>query len=90
MTSMKHKSVDARRHRRSRLKRAVKPIMERFGCTQMQVADHVAGVIFQNDALRQKIEQLESYCKQLEDRNKKLKEDVDKLEDELQARVDEQ
>jgi hypothetical protein len=33
MTQMIHKSPDQRRFRRTRLKRAVQPILEKYGCT---------------------------------------------------------
>ena len=82
MTSMKHKSVDARRHSRSRLKRAVKPILERFGCTQMQVADRVTGVVYQNDMLKQKVEELEERCDAAETLNSNQKQMLEQLETE--------
>lgn len=51
MTTMKHKSADAKRKRRNRYKDACKPIMQRFGCTAMQVAELVVKTVRDNDSL---------------------------------------
>jgi predicted RNase H-like nuclease (RuvC/YqgF family) len=55
MTTMKHKSADAKRTRRNRYKAACKPIMERFGCTSMQVAEVVRRTFAENKLLRDEI-----------------------------------
>jgi hypothetical protein len=57
MTVMCHKSVDARRQRRTRLKRAMAPILARFGCTQMQALDHVNGMLSANARLAIELEE---------------------------------
>lgn len=58
MTVMKHKSVDARRTRRTRLKRAMKPVMELFGCTQMEVSGLVESTYRDNERLKQEVANL--------------------------------
>ena len=57
MTEMKHKSPDARKFRRTRHKRALQPIIEKYGCTQMQVAGVVDGIVSENHKLRYELKQ---------------------------------
>lgn len=55
---MKHKSPDARKQRRQRYKLACRPIMERLGCTSMQVAGAVQGVFIENVTLNRTVTEL--------------------------------
>lgn len=77
---MKHKSVDARRYRRSRFKRAVQPMMRLFNCTMMQVADHIA-------ALFDKKAKLEAEVERLKEMNKQLRDFADKQLEEKNAEI---
>ncbi len=58
VTNLKQKSQDVKRHRRTRYKRACKPIMKKFNCTAMQVAGVVEQLYGENIALRDKVEKL--------------------------------
>jgi len=64
MTKMANKSVDARRHRRTRFKRALKPIMEMFGCTQMECADRIRNVLRDNASMADELTKLQEAHKQ--------------------------
>jgi hypothetical protein len=64
---MTNKSIDFRRERRTRLKRAMKPIQEAFGCTQMEAAGRVTKMLAdsgrverENQALKMGIEELKT------------------------------
>lgn len=56
MTNMTHKPVDARRHRRTRHKRALKLIADRFGCTAMQASEVITSILRDNEDLRRKLD----------------------------------
>lgn len=80
MVNMSAKTTDQKRHRRTRLKRAMLPLLERFGCTQMQVAGYVDGMLRTNEQQKAKIEGLENTIKQLEGTIKELQGTINGLE----------
>ncbi len=55
MTQMIHKNIDQRKHRRTRMKRALKPILELFGCTQMEAAGYIERELRRNNELAGKL-----------------------------------
>ena len=67
MVNMSQKTTDQKRHRRTRLKRAMEPLLKRFGCTQMQVAGCVDGMLKDNERMKAKIELLEKEIEQLKE-----------------------
>lgn len=70
-------SVDKKRMHRTRLKRACKPLLERFNCTQAELAGCVESLISRADAADRKVEQLKEELSNKEDRIKALKEELE-------------
>jgi hypothetical protein len=67
MVNMSQKTTDQKRHRRTRLKRAMLPLLKRFGCTQMQIAGYVDGMLRENESLKSKVERLEQQLKEAQE-----------------------
>lgn len=89
MANMSQKTTDQKRHRRTRLKRAMQPLLQRFGCTQMQVAGYVDGMLRTNEQQKAKIEELEKAIDEKDGRIKELKAEIvekDERIKELKAR----
>lgn len=85
MTSMKHKSADAKRARRTRYKRAIEPVKQMFNCTSMEVSGLVQHAIRENeqlkDLLKTREHQLREYIKEKAD----LQKQIDSLKADLHA-----
>ncbi len=60
MTSMIHKSVDARKRRNGRYKDAINPIREMFACTAAECASKIREVISDNNRLKYELEKATS------------------------------
>lgn len=63
MVNMSQKTTDQKRFRRTRLKRAMKPLLEMFGCTQMEAAGNVERMLKENEQMKLKIKELEVLVK---------------------------
>jgi chromosome segregation ATPase len=87
VTNLKQKSTDARRHRRTRLKRAMLPIIELLGCTQMGAADAVKGVFAQNNYLMDEIKRKDTMLSEMRSFTDKLLAEKDAKIEALKAEI---
>ncbi len=80
-------SIDKRQHRRTRFKRALQPLMERFGCTQMECANHVNSLLGDNAKLAYDLEKVREELENLRAMNRQVREFADKQIAELTAQL---
>ncbi len=72
MVNMSQKTTEQKRHRRTRLKRAMEPLLKRFACTQMEVAGCVDRMLRENEQMAAKIKDLEQVVEILRETEKML------------------
>lgn len=88
MTNMRQKTTEQKRHRRTRLKRAMAPLLKKFNCTQMELAGHCdamvrhsAELLQTNNILKEEREFLKERIKQLEEKIEDMKAEYSEMND---------